>query len=80
MPGEFSVYQTFSNGQREKVRDHVDAREACEAAVHYSTCVGARLGTTVEVMITDGGDFCNFHWVFGRGVIFPPAEAIRDGA
>lgn len=72
--GEFSVYQFFIDGTWERVREAVDEREAVEAARHYCTSVGARLGTTRRVIITDGGDFCCFEWRFGEGVVFPTEE------
>lgn len=68
--GEFSVCQFFENGNYEYVRRFVDAKEAVEAAHHYCNSVGARLGTTVRVIITDMGDCTNFEWQFGKGVTF----------
>lgn len=67
----FSVYQFFPDGSYERVRDHVEAEEAVQAATHYTTSVGARLGTTTRVIITDGWDCTNFEWKFGEGVVFP---------
>jgi hypothetical protein len=72
--GEFSVAQFFQDGTYEYVRRYVDAEEAVTAAKHYTTSVGAQLGTTVRVIITDGGDFTNFEWQFGKGVTYPPRE------
>lgn len=68
--GEFSVTQFFPDGTYEKVREFVGPEEAVEAAHHYCHSVGARLGTTVRVIITDGDDFVNFQWEFGKGVTF----------
>lgn len=68
--GEFSVYQFFIDETWERVREGVDAEEAVKAAKHYCTSVGARIGTTRRVIITDGGDFCCFEWKFGQGVTF----------
>ena len=70
--GEFSVCQFFENGQFEYVRRFVGPQEAVKAALHYCNSVGARMGTTVRVIITDGGDFTNFEWQFGKGVTFGP--------
>lgn len=69
--GEFSVAQWFPNGDYEYVRRFVGAEEAVYTAKHYCTCVGAKIGTTVRVMITDGGDHCVFEWNRDDGVTFP---------
>ena len=75
--GEYSVVQFFEDGNYEYVRRWVTAEEACKAAKHYTTSVGARLGFTKRVIITDGGDFTNFEWKYGEGVTFPTEEMIR---
>lgn len=69
--GEFSVYQWFPDDTWECVRSMVSDAEAVKAFMHYTTSVGARMGTTVRVIITDGEDFCNMEWKFGEGVVFP---------
>jgi hypothetical protein len=68
--GEFSVYQEFEDGSQECVRTRVDAETAVKAAHHYCTSVGAQIGTTRRVIITDAGDCTNFEWKFGEGVTF----------
>jgi hypothetical protein len=73
--GEFSVVQWFPNGVYEYVRRNVDAQAAMDAAKHYCTCVGAKMGTTVRVMIEDGGGYCVFEWEREQGVTFPPEVA-----
>lgn len=75
--GEFSVYQFFENDTQEKVREFVTVEEAVKAFTHYATCVGARIGTTVRVIITDGGDCTNMEWKYGEGITFPPEYAGR---
>jgi hypothetical protein len=72
MSDEFSVYQFFPDEQWERVKSFVDAKTAVDCAHSLSTSVGARIGTTVRVIITDGGDFTCFEWVNGKGVTFPP--------
>lgn len=67
---EFNVCQFFEDGSYEYVRRNVGAEEAVKAAHHYCHSVGAKIGTTVRVIITDGGDCCNFEWKFGEGVTF----------
>lgn len=73
----YHVYQFFEDGQYERVREFVDAEEAVKSAIHYSTSVGARLGTTVRVIITDNGDMTVWEWQRGEGVTFPPEVAGR---
>jgi len=73
--GEFSVCQFFMDGSYEYVRRFVDAEEAVKASKHYTTSVGARIGTTVRVIITDAGDCIAFEWKRGEGVVFPPKES-----
>lgn len=72
--GEFSVCQFFVNGSYEYVRRFVSAEEAAKAAQHYCTSVGARIGTTVRVIITDGDDCISFEWKYGEGIVYPPKE------
>lgn len=68
---EFSVCQFFEDETHEYVRRFVGAREAVEAAKHYTSSVGAQVGTTRRVIIPDGGDDTVFEWQFGKGVTFP---------
>lgn len=69
--GEFSVVQWFENGVYEYVRRNVDAETAVPVAIHYMTCIGARIGTTVRVMIEDGGGYCTLEWNRTDGITFP---------
>ena len=71
-PGEFSVCQFFPDDSYEYVRRFVSAEEALKAFQHYTTSVGAQIGTTVRVIITDGGDCVTAEWKFGEGIVFPP--------
>lgn len=68
----FCVFQFFADGVSERVREFVPAEEAVKAAQHYTSSVGAQIGTTIRVIITDGGDYCVFEWKRGEGVTFPP--------
>lgn len=72
--GEFSVCQFFEDDSYEYVRRFVDAEEAMAAVTHYCNSVGAKLGMTRRVIITDAGDCINFEWKYGEGVVFPPQE------
>ena len=69
--GEFSVCQFLRDGSHEYVRRRVSAREAVDAAFHYCHSVGARMGMTTRVIITDGDDCACFEWIAGRGITFP---------
>lgn len=68
----FSVCQFFPTGDYEYVRRNVPAEEAVQAFKHYTTSVGARMGTTVRVILTDSGDCVNAEWEYGKGVVYPP--------
>jgi hypothetical protein len=68
--GEFSVCQFFKDESYEYVRRNVDPKTAVEVAHHYCTSVGAQIGTTQRVIITDSGDCVNFEWQFGKGITF----------
>lgn len=75
MDGEFSVYQWFPNDQYEKVCEFVDSETAVRMALNLCVSIGGRLGTTVKVMITDGGDCSTWEWTHEEGMIFPPEIA-----
>jgi hypothetical protein len=68
---EFSVYQFFPDDTYEAVVRFVDPKTAVEKAKVLTETVGARIGTTRRVIITDGGDYCVFEWRYGEGVTFP---------
>ena len=70
MPGEFSVCQFFEDDSYEYVRRYVAVEEAVQAFMHYTKSIGAKLGTTKRVIITDGGDCINAEWNFGKGLVF----------
>lgn len=70
----FNVVQFFLDGNYEYVRRRVPDHEAASAFQHYTTSVGARIGTTVRVIITDSGDEICAEWLFGKGVVFPPQQ------
>lgn len=67
----FSVYQFFPDETSECVRQFAPVREAVDAAIHYSTSSGAKLGTTVRVIITDALDNCVWEWTHADGITFP---------
>lgn len=67
----FAVWQFFADDTSECIRCGLCAKEAVETAQRYCKNVGARIGTTKRVIITDGGDYTVFEWRFGIGVTFP---------
>jgi len=73
MSKEFSVCQFFPDGTYEYVRRYVEGEEAVKAFIHYCTSVGAKMGTTVRVILTDGGDCVNMEWKREEGVVYPPS-------
>jgi hypothetical protein len=70
MDDEFSVYQFFPDDSCEKVLERVGPEEAVRMAKQLSESVGARIGTTRRIIITDGLDCCCFEWTYGKGVTF----------
>jgi hypothetical protein len=73
----FNVVQFFPDGQYEYVRKAVSAEEAVKATQHYTTSVGARMGTTVRVIITDMMDCTCFEWKDGK-VIYPTQQTMDE--
>ena len=74
MNTEFSVCQFFPDQSYEYVRRFVSEQDALKAFQHYCTSVGARIGTTVRVIITDGGDYIVAEWEYGKGLTYPKPE------
>lgn len=71
-PHEYSVYQWFLGDERyEKVKEFVNAEEAVDTATNLAKSVGAKLGTTTRVIITDGWDNCCWEWTREDGIVFP---------
>jgi hypothetical protein len=76
MEDQFNVVQFFEDGQYEYVRRAVPALDAVRAVQHYTTSVGARMGTTVRVIITDMMDCTCFEW--HKGKITFPTQTMMD--
>jgi hypothetical protein len=72
MEETFSVCQFFPDGSYEYTRRNVSPEEAMKAFAYYISSVGARIGTTVRVIVTDQGDCTNAEWEFGKGITYPP--------
>jgi len=63
---EFSVYQFFPVGQ-ERTKEFVSPEEAVAEFIRLTRTLGAKIGTTKRVIITDGGDCLCAEWLFGKG-------------
>lgn len=75
MTGEFSVCQFFPDGTYDYELRGVDGKTAIECAARLASSVGARIGTTKRIIITDADDCTAFEWKHGEGITFPP-EAV----
>jgi hypothetical protein len=73
--GEYSVYQFFPDESYERVSEFVSGEKATNVAKICCTSMGARLGITRRVIITDGGDVTVFEWQHGKGITYPPRPA-----
>lgn len=70
---EFTVYQVFVGSLFEKATaEPVSAQEAVRKANDLTRTVGARIGSTCRVFITDGEDYIVWEWRYGEGLVFPP--------
>ena len=70
-PGAFNVWQFFSDGSPELVAWRVGAEAAVRRVKSLTESIGALLGTTIRIIITDAGDCTAFDWRHGDGVVFP---------
>lgn len=69
----FSVVQFFANDCYEQVLQDVPVADAIACAMTLATSVGAKIGTTRRVIITDG-DCTAWEWQYGKGLVFPVVE------
>ena len=69
---QFSVCQFFADGSNEYVCRFVDVVEALTTFRRCCHSVGARIGTTTRVIITDMLDCTNAEWRHGQGITYPP--------
>jgi hypothetical protein len=74
--GEFSVFWWDPQGNYHAEKRYVDAKEAVETAKSLTERPAALIGMVRKVIITDGGDFTNFMWEYGKGLIYPPKEEL----
>jgi hypothetical protein len=71
----FNVVVWFPNDTYEYVGRNLPPKAAVEMAKHYTERPAARYGLIAKVMITDDGDYTNFLWEHGKGIVYPPKEA-----
>jgi hypothetical protein len=69
--GEFSVFWWDPKDNYYAEKRHVGMQEAVETAKSLTTRPAALIGIIRKVAITDGGDFTNFQWEFGKGITYP---------
>ncbi len=77
---QFSVRAYYDDGRRQYVRRFVSAQEACRTFQHYTSSRGARLASTVRVIIIDSSNCMVREWQFEQGVTFPPPRGSRKRA
>jgi hypothetical protein len=68
------LHFTLRQSRHQYVRRFVSALEACSAFQHYTSSVGAQLGSTVRVIVTDRNDCIAREWRSGQGITFPPPK------
>jgi len=74
---EYSVAQFFPNDEHEYLCRFVPFAEAWRTFDRMTKTLGARLGTTTRVIITDGGDCTCVEWKFGEGLAYPTREMLE---
>jgi hypothetical protein len=67
--GPFTVSVQFVDGSVMKVQERVDSIGAVKAFEEHSRGIGAMVGTTRSVVITDDRGTMLASWYYGRGVI-----------
>ena len=66
---QFNVVQFFEDGSCEYVARDLYAAAAAKLMNQLAQSVGARIGTTVRIIITDGGDCLAAEWRWGEGLV-----------
>ena len=74
---QYSVVRFFIDDTHEYLKRFVPCEEAIGAARDACRSVGAQIGTTQRVIVTDGGDFTVMEWTYAEGVTFPAELAGR---
>ena len=77
MGEQFAVLLFFDDGKHRYASRFVSAQVACGVFERCIHGLGARLGMTARVVITDSQDCILREWKFGRGITFPPKDVSR---
>lgn len=72
---QFSVCAFFPDGTYNYEARGVEVETAVNKAKEVIRRPAAQIGLIRRVIITDGGDYTNFEWRHGEGVVFPPKDA-----
>ena len=72
----FSVLRYFEDNSHEYVERDVTVDEAVESFASYTTGIGAWLGTTTRVIVTDGDNVVSLEWTFETGITRKVAVAV----
>jgi hypothetical protein len=80
MGEKFSVHQFFAGGSHEEVGRDLSAERAMQLTRQCCTSVGARVGTTIRVILVDDGEAVNMEWKHTEGITFPPELVGREFA
>jgi hypothetical protein len=72
MREEFSVWVFLPDETYFAEARWIGAEASVKLARELTLRPAAKVGLINRVLITDGGDFSVFEWVYGKGVTFPP--------
>ena len=74
MSNEYSVCEFFADDTHAYASRFVSMQQAVEQAMQLTRNVGARIGATTRIIVTDGGDDTVLEWQYGKGITWPTAE------
>lgn len=75
MDEKFYVYFIYPDGSNTRERSDLNAEDAVKFAMQATKRPAVLIGMLKEIMITDTGDCCVWHWKNGEGVVWPlPGE------
>ena len=70
MAEQFNVHFVYPDESHTEERHRISAEEAITFAMRAIRRPAAQVGMLEEILITDMGDSCVWHWKFGKGVVF----------